>query len=87
MKPVNGLNTRDNPVRFYGVLVAVVLAVAGFFVQWGQGGDWRIAIGTALGSAAVALGGAEAARGQAWSPASVDEVLGAQALADPAPQE
>lgn len=68
----------NEPVRV-PVWVAAALTAAGtFLVQWAQGGDWRIALGTAILGLGLVGGSGELGRKGAYGPVShEDEVVDA----------
>jgi hypothetical protein len=67
----------NEPVRAAGLIAGAIVALASFFLGWGNGLDWRIAVGTGLGEFAVVGLGAELARARAWGPKTVDEIMDA----------
>jgi hypothetical protein len=70
----------NEPVRMAGLIAGAIIALSSFLLGWGNGLDWRIAAGTGLGEFAVVGLGAELARGQAWGPKTVDEIMDADAV-------
>lgn len=66
------------PVRVYVLAAALIAALGVFFMAWGSGTDWRIAIGMALGAGGTPAVGAEVGRSRAWSPASVNDIIDAE---------
>lgn len=77
------LGERGNePVRWPALAAALVVAAGGFLMLWGQGVDWRIALGTALLGGAAPAGAGELGRARAFGPRShEDEVVDAAAHA------
>lgn len=68
------------PVRIFVLIAAVVAAAGVFFMAWGSGTDWRIALGMALGAGGTPAVGAEVGRSKAYSPATVDQLVDAETV-------
>lgn len=68
------------PVRVFVLVAAGIAALGVFFMAWGSGTDWRIAIGMALGAGGTPAVGAEVGRSKAYSPATVDQLVDAEAV-------
>lgn len=76
--------TERQPVLLAGYIAGVIVAVGTFLLQWGNGGDWRISLGTALLGGAVPAGTAHVAKEKAWAPATVNQLIDAEAVLKPA---
>lgn len=74
------MNLQTEPVRLYALIAAALTSVGGALVAIGEGVDPLVAIGTALVSLAVVAGGGELGRKSAYSPATVDTVMDAEAV-------
>lgn len=70
----------NEPVRIPIWVAALITAVGTFLVQWAQGGDWRIALGTALLGLGVVGGAGELGRSRAYGPETVSEIIDADAV-------
>ena len=73
------------PVRLYALAAGLLTAIGGALVAIGEGVDPLVAIGTAIVSLGVVVGGGELGRARAYAPATVerqaallDEVLSAE---------
>lgn len=68
----------NEPIRIGTVVVSVLVALSTFFVMWGNGVDWRIAIGIAVAQAGgIELGG-ESVRQAMFGPRTVDDMIDAE---------
>lgn len=71
--------TEREPVRIYVLVMSLIAGLGVFFGTWGGGVDWRVALGMALGAFAAPAAGGEVARSRAWAPATVDDLVDAEA--------
>lgn len=71
------MNFSTEPARLVGLATAAVIALGTFFTMWGGGVDWRVALGTALGGAAIPAAGGEVVRSRVYSPATADRIMDA----------
>ena len=77
---------RNEPIRWAIWLASGTTALAVFFQEWARGGDWKLAVGLALGAFALPAAGGELARSQAYAPSTVDDLLDADTVISKAEQ-
>lgn len=69
-------NLSTEPVRLYALIAGLLTAAGGALVAIGEGVDPLVAIGTAIVSFGVVVGGGELGRSQAYSPARHNQEVG-----------
>lgn len=74
------MDLSTEPVRIYALVAGLLTAIGGALVAIGEGVDPLVAIGTAIVSFGVVVGSGELARTQAYAPATVDQVMDAEAV-------
>ena len=73
------MNLQTEPVRIMALIAGLLTAVGGALTAIGEGVDPLVAIGTAVVSFGIVVGGGEFARSQAYAPDSVDQIRSAEA--------
>jgi hypothetical protein len=67
------LNSNE-PVRIGLLVLGVLVGASTFLLAWGNGVDWRIALGGALGQVIVAVFGGEAISSQTYGPDTIERL-------------